>query len=78
MNGTGEVEAIHIAREAEARTEAVEEVEAVAGRGLRGDRYFYDEGTFSGDDITLIEAEALSAVERSPASRSNRVPIAGT
>ncbi|WP_227374836.1 MOSC domain-containing protein [Haladaptatus halobius] len=64
MVGTGEVEAIHVAREAEARTEAVKEVEAVAGRGLRGDRYFSDQGTFSGDDITLIESETLSAIER--------------
>jgi MOSC domain-containing protein YiiM len=64
MDGTGEVEAIHVAREAEARTEAVKEVEAVAGRGLRGDRYFSDQRTFSGDDITLIESETLSAIER--------------
>lgn len=62
MNGIGEVEAIHIAREAEARTEAVEEVEAVARRNLRGDRYFADEGMFLGDDIRFIEAEALSAI----------------
>lgn len=63
MNGTGEIESIHIADEAEAEPEAVDEVEAVAGQGLRGDRYFSDEGTFSGDDITLIEAEALEAIE---------------
>jgi MOSC domain-containing protein YiiM len=63
MNGTGEIEAIHVADEAETEPEGVPEVEAVAGRGLRGDRYFSDEGTFSGDDITLIEAEALDAIE---------------
>lgn len=64
MNGSGEVEAVHVAPEAEAEMEAVAEVEAVAGRGLRGDRYFGDGGTFLGDDITLIEAEAIDAIER--------------
>ncbi|MFB6122716.1 MAG: MOSC domain-containing protein [Haloferacaceae archaeon] len=42
---------------------------AVAGAGLRGDRYFDATGTFSdvpggGRDLTLVEAEALAAVER--------------
>ena len=59
MNGTGTVEAIHLAPEAGAETERLEAVEAVAGDGLRGDR------KFGGDsfDLTLIEAEALEAVE---------------
>jgi MOSC domain-containing protein YiiM len=39
-------------------------VRAVAGKGLEGDRYFDDRGTFSdrgrtGRDLTLIEAEAI-------------------
>ena len=47
---------------------AVDHVEAVAGRGLRGDRYFDGAGTFSnpgasGHTLTLIEAEALEAME---------------
>ncbi|GAA0224536.1 MOSC domain-containing protein [Haladaptatus pallidirubidus] len=49
MDGTGTVEAI-------------ESVEAVAGAGLRGDRHF--DPSSSGDDITLIEAEAVEAVEQ--------------
>jgi MOSC domain-containing protein YiiM len=57
MDGTGRVEAIHIATESSEDTESVESVEAVAGEGLRGDRHFRDEG----DDVTLIEAEALEA-----------------
>lgn len=69
MNRQGRVEAIHIAPAAGADTVAVDEVEAVAGRGLRGDRYFADEGTFSDTDgsgkhLTLIEAEAIEAIER--------------
>lgn len=69
MNGTGTVESIHVAPEGEAEVEAVGSVEAVAGRGLRGDRYFEGSGTFSetvdtGRDLTLIEAEAVEAIER--------------
>jgi MOSC domain-containing protein YiiM len=65
----GTVEAIHVAPEAAAPMEARESVDAVAGRGLRGDRYFEESGTFSdtpgsGRHLTLVEAEAMEAVER--------------
>ncbi len=61
MNGTGEIEAIHVADQSAGQTEDIEAVEAVEGAGLRGDRHF-DPDT-SGNDITLIEAEALDAIE---------------
>lgn len=61
MNGTGEIEAIHVVDESAGQTEDIEAVEAVEGAGLRGDRHF-DPDT-SGNDITLIEAEALDAIE---------------
>ena len=72
MAGRGTVEHVHVAPEAEAPMRPVERVEAVPGRGLRGDRYFREEGTFldgsnergSGYDLTLIEAEAIEAIER--------------
>jgi MOSC domain-containing protein YiiM len=49
--------------------ESVAEVQAVAGRGLAGDRYFTREGTFSAKEgpdreVTLIESEALAALQR--------------
>jgi hypothetical protein len=63
------VEGIFIAAEAEGETHPVDAVEAVAGRGLQGDRYFAGGGTFfkerkSGQDLTLIEAEAIEALAR--------------
>lgn len=69
MNGTGTVVALHTAPEAEAPMRAEHEVEAVAGEGLRGDRYFEGIGTFSnvpggGRELTLTEAEAIEAIER--------------
>ncbi|MEF8868168.1 MAG: MOSC domain-containing protein [Haloarculaceae archaeon] len=68
----GHVEAICVAPEAGAEMQRVEEVEAVAGRGLRGDRYFDDSGTWSNDPdvddiprhLTLFEAETLAVLER--------------
>lgn len=69
MNELGRVEAIHIAPAAGEDVEGVERVEAEAGTGLRGDRYYEAEGTFSenggpGRHLTLIEAEAVEAIER--------------
>jgi MOSC domain-containing protein YiiM len=66
----GTVEAIFIAPEAEALPAPVDAVNAVSGKGLEGDRYFDDDGTFSDDprsdgrDITLIEAEAVEGLAR--------------
>ena len=67
MTATGTIRAIHIASEQGKPMERVEQVSAVAGRGLEGDRYYATEGTFAdreGSDLTLIESEALAAVER--------------
>ena len=65
MNGT--VRHIHIAPEQGAQPELVDKVQAVAGAGLRGNRYYQQQGTFTGresSELTLVEAEALAAVER--------------
>jgi MOSC domain-containing protein YiiM len=67
LSFVGAVASIHLAAAAEATASAVQEVRAVAGRGLEGDRYFGGSGTFSdrpgdGRDVTLIELEALEAL----------------
>lgn len=46
---------------------ALPDVNAVAGKGLEGDRYFKQEGTFSATvgrsgEVTLIESEAIEAL----------------
>lgn len=69
----GTVEAVLIAPAAEAQMVRVEAAMARAGRGLEGDRYFDERGTFSntharGHDLTLIEAEMLDTLEL-PAGR---------
>jgi MOSC domain-containing protein YiiM len=64
---SGRVEAIGIAGAAGEPLMPVERVEAVAGRGLVGDRYAGEQGEFSDRssgmrDVTLIAAEALEAL----------------
>jgi len=67
---SGSVEAVYIAAQAEQLPSPVGVASAVAGKGLEGDRYFDDDGTFSDDprsdgrDITLIEAEAVEGLAR--------------
>jgi MOSC domain-containing protein YiiM len=65
--GTGMVEGIFIAEGAGSPPRPVPQVHAVPGRGLEGDRYFAGDGTFfeerkPGQDITLIEAEAIEGL----------------
>ena len=65
----GSVVSIQIATEARGSMTSLQEVNAIAGRGLEGDRYFNKKGTFSktpGPDreITLIEIEAIEALKR--------------
>jgi hypothetical protein len=63
----GTVERIHVAAGTGGEPEPREAVEAVADRGLRGDRYFDGDGIYNEQadlepsDVTLIEAEALAA-----------------
>jgi MOSC domain-containing protein YiiM len=65
----GSVVSIHIARDAAAPMESREEVKAVAGHGLEGDRYFNGRGHWSKSpgvsrEVTLIELETIEALER--------------
>ena len=71
MTDRGTVEGIFVAPDSGEPMEAVESVEAVADRGLRGDRYFIDRGLYDrrdelpeGTDVSIIEREALDAAER--------------
>jgi len=63
----GVVLSIHIAGSAGEKTTSLPEVRAVAGKGLEGDRYFNEKGTYSvtpGPDreVTFIEEEVLQAL----------------
>ncbi len=56
------VEAIHLGAEGAPELRAVDEVHAVAGKGLEGDRHFHEEGALPGQALTLVEAEVVEAV----------------
>jgi MOSC domain-containing protein YiiM len=60
---SGQVEGIYITSKHGAQPEPVESARAVAGRGLEGNRYFYEDAP-PGRAITLIAAEAVEAMER--------------
>ena len=62
MQGT--VEHIHIGAAKGETITSVQQVAAVAGEGLEGDRYLADERRDRGRHVTLIEAEAMEAVAR--------------
>jgi MOSC domain-containing protein YiiM len=62
---TGQVVGIFIAPAAADPMRSLDQVLAVAGKGLEGDRYFSQEGSWSdrpgtGREVTLIESEAVA------------------
>jgi len=60
---SGHVEGIFIAPDPGALPEPVDSVRALAGRGLEGNRYFFDADAPPGRALTLIAAEAVEAME---------------
>lgn len=64
-SASGSVEAISVAPTAGAAPQTVNEVSALAGRGLEGDRHLTGKGTFPsglpGSALTLIEAEVCES-----------------
>ena len=65
----GELISIHICSEGGQPMTSLDEVRAVAGKGLEGDRYLLETGTYSRNaarrrQVTLIEAEVLEALKR--------------
>ncbi|MGC2330665.1 MAG: MOSC domain-containing protein [Candidatus Acidiferrales bacterium] len=66
----GTVVSLFVGEAARGSLSAVREVRAVPGRGLEGDRYFHNVGTFSKPkqepdyEVTLIEIESIEALKR--------------
>lgn len=87
-DGPGRVEGVYVAPAGKAPPQAVDSVRAVPGHGLEGDRYSTGTGTFyepgkDGQDLTLIEAEALeglledTGIELTPADARRNVVTRG-
>jgi hypothetical protein len=82
LGTAGVVAAIVLAPAAEAPLRSVEVAEAIAGRGLLGDRYADGAGTFSagggrGHDLTLVAAEVLEDVGLDPVEARRNLIVRG-
>ncbi len=69
MTMRGIVVSLHVASTGGAIIQSRDQVQAVMGRGLDGDRYFLGLGTYSRDPgngrhVTLVEIEAIEALRR--------------
>jgi MOSC domain-containing protein YiiM len=69
MNAAGNVVSLHIAASGAAPMKSLRQVQAVERQGLEGDRYAVKLGTYSnepgsGREVTLIEIEAIEALQR--------------
>ena len=65
----GEIVSVHLASEAGQPMQTLEEIQAVAGKGIEGDRYFKGKGYFSKNkgphrQVTLFESEVLETLKR--------------
>jgi MOSC domain-containing protein YiiM len=80
---SGVVDAIYLAARESGATAPVDEVEAVPGHGLVGDRYWFENEAGSGEAITLIQAEAIegfradTGVELDPGEHRRQVVTRG-
>jgi len=66
---TGQIVSIQITSKAGEKMVQIEEVRAIAGKGLEGDRYLNQTGKYSdnpgsGRQLTLIELESIEALQR--------------
>lgn len=59
----GRVVAIHICANRKENMQAHDQIEAIAGKGLVGDRFFKDNQQKPKRQVTLIEQEAIEAVQ---------------
>lgn len=59
----GQVRELYVSPDSGGPNASTEAVEAVAGQGLEGDRNLASDGARAGRAVTLIESEAVAAVE---------------
>jgi MOSC domain-containing protein YiiM len=77
MIRTMRVEAIHLGADRAAKLSTVDSVQAVAGKGLVGDRKFFGNGAEPGRALTLVEAEVVEDVGLPPGGTRRQVTVRG-
>jgi MOSC domain-containing protein YiiM len=71
------VEAIHVGETEGGPLRAVESVEALAGKGVVGDRHFHPDGAPPGQALTLVEAEVVEDVGLAAGGTRRQVTVRG-
>ena len=71
------VEAIHVRAPDETEVREVGVVDAIAGKGLDGDRYFFADGARAGLALTLIEGDVVRGAGLEPGSTHRQVTVTG-
>ena len=69
------MEAIHLGAPRKPELWTVESVQAVAGKGLEGDRHFHAEGAAPGQALTLVAAEVVEDVGLRPGESRRQVTV---
>ena len=72
------VEAIHLGAPQTPELWTVESVRAVAGKGLEGDRYFFESGAKPGQALTLVEQGVVAEVGLAPGDTRRQLTVSGT
>ena len=71
------VEAIHLCATPAAELHEVDEVTAVAGKGLEGDRHFHEDGAGPGQALTLVDAAVVEEVGLGLGETRRQVTVRG-
>lgn len=71
------VEAIHLGPTEGGPLAEVESAHAIAGQGLRDDRYFFPDGAKPGGALTLVEAEVLEEARLASGALRRQVTTRG-
>lgn len=71
------VVAIHLGAEEAGQLTDVASADAVTGKGLEGDRYFFPDGAEPGRALTLVEAENVEGAALEPGATRRQVTTRG-
>lgn len=72
------VEAIHLGPEKAGALSPVDSVQAVAGKGLEGDRKFKENGAKPGQALTLVEAAVVEGAGLPAGGTRRQLTVSGT
>lgn len=72
------VEAIHLRAPDANDVHATTSAKAVAGKGLEGDRYFFEDGARPGLALTLIEGDVVRGAGLAEGATRRQVTVTGT